>query len=73
VRSEEDVRVRVSNCIEEKIPKPLGITQVGMSTRWFRAPGLMPYIGMSLLSTKHPASSRAVPTSRKPRNKSSST
>ena len=53
--------------------KPLGITQVGMSTRWFRAPGLMPYIGMSLLSTKHPASSRAVPTSRKPRNKSLST
>ncbi|MCG2867542.1 MAG: N-6 DNA methylase, partial [Vulcanisaeta sp.] len=27
--TEEDVRVRVSNCIEEKILKPLGITQVG--------------------------------------------
>jgi hypothetical protein len=28
-RTEEDVRVRVSNCIEEKILKALGITQVG--------------------------------------------
>ena len=27
--TEEDVRVRVSNCIEEKILRPLGITQVG--------------------------------------------
>jgi len=27
--TEEDVRVRVSNCIEEKILKPLGITQMG--------------------------------------------
>jgi hypothetical protein len=28
-RSEEDVRVRVSNCIEERVLKPLGITQMG--------------------------------------------
>ena len=28
-RNEEDVRVRVSNCIEERILKPLGITQMG--------------------------------------------
>jgi type II restriction/modification system DNA methylase subunit YeeA len=27
--TEEDVRVRVSNCIEERILKPLGITQMG--------------------------------------------
>jgi len=27
--TEEDVRIRVSNCIEEKILKPLGISQVG--------------------------------------------
>jgi len=72
--TEEDVRVRVSNCIEEKILKPLGITQVGKYEYTLVSGARVDAcMATSLSSTKHPASSRAAPTSRKPRNKSSST